>query len=71
MCLGVAPQRIQFLGYTREFDHDFYICDDSTMPLLGMDFMSEHDTYLCLTKNLFKIDDVKITPFDATGTILG
>ena len=57
-CCGKVELEFMFLHYLKTFRHEFYICADDTMPIIGMDFMGRYDTLIDLANNVFMIDDV-------------
>ena len=68
LCFGVTNLKFAFQYYLREFKHDFYVCDDDTSCILGMDFLAEYDTCIHLAEEKFSIDDVPLATFSAEGT---
>ena len=70
VCLGKATLQFTIRHYHKCFTHEFYICNESTTPLLGMDFMSEHNTLVHLRLDKFAIDGVICTTYDETGRLV-
>ena len=57
-CFGKTELQFALLHYLKTYEHEFYICTDDTMPILGMDFLTQHDTCIDLARNEFSIDGV-------------
>ena len=70
VCLGKAALQFKIRHYHKCFTHEFYICNENTTPLLGMDFMSEHNTLVHLRLDKFAIDGVICTTYDETGRLV-
>ena len=68
ICNGIAKLAIWFQPLTKRYEHEFYICNEDTVPILGMDFMSEHDTFVHLKQDKFAIDGVTLSTYDSLGT---
>ena len=70
ICKGMARLKIAMQHYCKWFKHDFYICNEDTTPILGMDFMAEHDTLVHLKEDKFTIDGIVCTAYDAAGHLI-
>ena len=69
-CEGRVRLQFTIQHYHKKFTHDFYVCNESTTPLLGMDFMSEHNTLVHLRLDKFAIEGVICTTYDETGRVV-
>ena len=70
ICKGMARLKIALQHYCKWLMHDFYICNEDTTPILGMNFMAEHDTLVHLKEDKFAIDDIVCTAYDAAGHLI-
>ena len=70
VCQGRVQLQFTIRHYHKKFSHDFYVCNESTTPLLGMDFMSEHNTLVHLRRDKFAIEGVICTTYDETGRVV-
>ena len=43
MCYGVCPIKVKIERF--EMVHDFFIIEDSVIPIIGRDFMRKHDVH--------------------------
>ena len=69
-CSGTVQLTFAIRYYVKQFHHHFYVCGDDTSPILGMDFLAEHDTCIHLAEEKFSLDDVPLATFDADGELL-
>ena len=67
VCLGKTTLEFTIRHYRKCFTHEFYICNENTTQMLGVDFMKEHNTLVHLRLDKFAIDGVICTTYDETG----
>ena len=70
VCQGRVQLQFTIRHYHRSFTHDFYVCNESTTPLLGMDFMSEYNTLVHLRVDKFAIDGVICSTYDESRRLV-
>ena len=68
ICNGIAKLAIWFQQLTKRYEHEFYIFNEDTVPILGMNFMSKHDTFVHLKQDKFAIDGVTLSTNDSLDT---
>ena len=65
MCYGVCSIRVKIEHF--EMENDFFIIEDSVIPIIGRDFMRRHDVHHRTAKDKIYVGETEIPGYTMKG----